>query len=152
MRKKIKQILSSSFLRFIIVGLLNTIIGTSVMFLSYNLLHTGYWISSALNYVVGSIFSYFANKYFTFKSQKKSVKEVILFVVNISICYFLAYGLAQPVVEKGFSVMNLGLSESLTDQLAMLFGMGLFVIFNYFGQRLFVFKEKEVNSEKTREQ
>ena len=143
MKNKIKSILTGSFVRFLIVGVLNTIIGTSVMFLSYNLLHTGYWVSSALNYIVGSIFSYFANKYFTFRSKKKSWKEILLFVINISVCYLLAYGLAQPLVGRLLSVLNWGWSVSLKEQISMLMGMGLFVIFNYFGQRIFVFKEKE---------
>lgn len=141
MINKIKKLCSGSFIRFAIVGVLNTLIGTAVMFLSYNLLHTGYWLSSALDYIIGSIFSYFANKYFTFKSKKKSVKEIILFIVNIVVCYALAYGISKPAMNYVLTKMNTGWSVSTTEQLAMLFGMGLFVIFNYFGQRIFVFKE-----------
>lgn len=138
----IHKLFSLKFTRFIIVGVLNTIIGTAVMFLSYNLLHTGYWISSALNYIVGSIFSYFANKYFTFNSKKKSWKEVIRFVLNISICYFLAYGLAQPLVTRAFSFVHLNFSDSLKDQFAMIVGMVFFVIVNFIGQKVFVFRKQ----------
>ena len=55
-----------TFLKFIIVGVANTLFGTAVMFIAYNLLHFSYWVSSASNYVFGSILSYFLNKYFTF--------------------------------------------------------------------------------------
>lgn len=82
----------TSTIRFLIVGVINTIVGTGVMFVFYNIFHTGYWIASASNYVIGSIVSYFLNKYFTFKSKKRSMKEVIRFVVNIICCYFVAYG------------------------------------------------------------
>ena len=79
----IKKFFQAESSRFIVVGVANTVIGTSVMFIAYNLFGFGYWVSSALNYIVGSIFSYFANKYFTFKSEKKSWNEIVRFVVNI---------------------------------------------------------------------
>lgn len=66
MKDKIKNILDVTFWKFVLVGIVNTLVGTAVMFAAYNVLHLSYWISSASNYVVGSIVSYFLNKYFTF--------------------------------------------------------------------------------------
>ena len=54
---------------------MNTLVGTGVMFAAYNLLHLSYWVSSASNYVVGSIVSYFLNKYFTFQNKERSFSE-----------------------------------------------------------------------------
>ena len=51
----------------------------------------------------------------------------------------LAYVLAKPLVRLIFS----GLSKKWAENLAMLAGMGLFVVFNYFGQRFFAFREKK---------
>ena len=65
---------------------------------------------------------------------------VVRFVVNISVCYLLAYGLAKPAV--GTVLGGIGLSEQLQGNLTMLFGSGLFVVLNYFGQRFFAFKTK----------
>ena len=62
-----------------------------------------------------------------------------MFVVNITICYLLAYGLAKPVVSW---ILN-GQSKTVQDNLSMLVGMGAFVVFNYLGQRLFVFKKSD---------
>ena len=124
-------------IKFLIVGVINTLVGTSVMFLFYNIFHVGYWVSSALNYIVGSIVSFFLNKYFTFKSKKKSFREVIRFVLNIMVCYILAYGIAKPCVHYVLA----GCSLAVRDNMAMLAGMCLFVVLNYFGQRFLVFKE-----------
>ena len=135
---KIKKILSLEQSRFIVVGVMNTIIGTTTMLIAYNVFHLGYWVSSALDYIIGSIFSYFANKYFTFKSEKKSGKEVVRFAINIVACYFLAYGVAQPVMELFLG--NIQLSISLFEQLSMILGMCIFIVLNYFGQKYFVFK------------
>ena len=134
--KNIKNYLNLIFWKFVLVGIINTLIGTTVMFVAYNLLHLNYWLSSASNYVVGSIVSYFLNKYFTFQNKEKSVKQVVMFIINITICYLLAYGLAKPMVSWILSSEN----KVLQDNLSMLVGMGAFVVFNYFGQRLFVFK------------
>ena len=37
---------------------------------------------------------------------------------------------------------GMGLSEQLQGNLTMLFGSGLFVLLNYFGQRFFAFKAR----------
>lgn len=141
MIEKIRKILSLEQSRFIVVGVMNTIIGTAAMLIAYNVFHLGYWVSSALDYIIGSIFSYFANKYFTFKSEKKSVAEIIRFVINIVVCYFISYSVAKPVMEMILKDMNL--SVSILEQISMFFGMGIFVVLNYFGQKFFVFGKKE---------
>ena len=146
MMDKLKRIFDPTFFRFIVVGVINTLVGYGVMFGLYNLagLHTwgdtGYWISSAANYVVGSIVSFFLNKHFTFRNREKGSGVVIRFVVNISVCYLLAYGLAKPAVS--WALGGMGLSEQLQGNLTMLFGSGLFVLLNYFGQRFFAFRAR----------
>ncbi len=121
------------------VGVLNTLVGSAVMFSAYNLLHLNYWVSSALNYIVGSVVSYLLNKKFTFKSKKSSKTTVPRFVLNISLCYLIAYGAAKPIMGKILSSFG----ENIRENGAMVFGMGLFVMLNYVGQRLFVFKKEE---------
>ena len=137
MKDKIKNMLDITFWKFVMVGVINTLVGTGVMFAVYNLLHLSYWVSSASNYVVGSIVSYFLNKYFTFQNKEKSWKQLGMFVINITICYLLVYGMAKPVV----SWILHNQSKSVQENLSMLVGMGAFVVFNYVGQRLVVFKK-----------
>lgn len=99
----LKKFFDIKFLKFIIVGIANTIFGTAVMFCAYNILNFNYWISSALNYILGSILSYFLNKYFTFQNKSKNSKTIVKFIINISVCYFIAYGAAKPIVRYIFS-------------------------------------------------
>ena len=133
-----EKIFNSTIMRFALVGVANTVFGTAIMFTFYNLLGFNYWISSASNYIFGSILSFFLNKYFTFKSKDNSLSSVLRFAINIAICYFVAYGVAKPLVRFIFSAG----STSVQDNFSMLAGMCIFVILNYFGQRLFVFKNK----------
>lgn len=106
------------------------------MFIFYNVFHLSYWISSASNYIFGSILSYFLNKHFTFQSRDNSIKGILRFAVNITVCYLLAYGIAKPLVIQILS----DYPQTLQDNIAMLVGMCLFVASNYIGQRFFVFK------------
>ena len=137
MKEKLQKILDITFWKFVLVGIINTLVGTTAMFVAYNFLHFSYWVSSASNYVVGSIVSYFLNKYFTFQNNEKSLGQLFKFILNITVCYLLAYGLAKPVVS--WILQNQ--SRSIQDNCSMLVGMGAFVVFNYIGQRLIVFKK-----------
>ncbi len=140
-----KKLLDSSFIRFLIVGVINTLVGTAVMFGLYNIagLHKwgqiGYWLSTIGNYTVGSVVSFFLNKHFTFKNKEKGKAVVIRFVINIAVCMTLAYGIAQKCVELVLS--GTFLSQQLQGNISMLVGMGLFVLLNYFGQRFFAFRK-----------
>ncbi|MEE0133373.1 MAG: GtrA family protein [Treponema sp.] len=122
--------------KFLLVGVINTIVGYSVMFGAYNLLHWDYWISSAANYVIGSICSFLLNKYFTFQAKKFSGAELVRFIVCILICYLIGYGVTRPVV--GFIVQ--AASPRVQDNLAMLGGSGVFTVLNFLGQKFFVFR------------
>lgn len=134
----LKKYLDITTLKFLLVGVVNTVVGTGLMFLLYNVFSVSYWISSASNYIVGSIVSYFLNKYFTFQNKEKSWKQVLVFALNIICCYLLAYGAAKPVVEYILS----GAGEKIQGNVSMLVGMGLFLVLNYLGQRLIVFRNK----------
>jgi putative flippase GtrA len=133
----LSKFLDKTFFKFVIVGVLNTIFGTSIMFIFYNIFHFNYWISSTANYLFGSILSYFLNKYYTFSYKKRSWKIVAKFTINILICYLLAYGIAKPLV----SLMLSYASKSIKENIAMFVGMCLFVALNYLGQRYYAFKK-----------
>lgn len=126
-----------SVLRFILVGIVNTLFGTAIMFVFYNVFHLSYWVSSASNYFFGSILSYFLNKSFTFRYGKTDFKSILKFTINILVCYLLAYGIAKPVMRHLLS----GYSVSLQENVSMALGMILFVGLNYLGQRYFAFKK-----------
>lgn len=136
MKKLIAKFFDITFWKFILVGIANTLFGTGIMFVFYNVLHFNYWISSASNYVFGSILSYILNRLFTFKSSDNTLNTLPRFVINITLCYLVAYGLAKPIVSSILS----GLAQNLQENIAMLVGMCLFVALNYIGQRFFVFK------------
>lgn len=140
MKKFLSSFFDATFLRFILVGVVNTLVGTAVMFFCFNVLAWSYWISSALNYIVGSIVSYLLNQRFTFQQKSHDWNTVWKFIVNITICYVLAYGFAKPLVTWMLS----GFTTNIQGNVALLVGMILFVGLNYIGQRFWAFSPKKM--------
>ncbi len=139
MKQKILSLFDEKAWKFLLVGILNTLVGNGLSFLLLNVAGWGYWLSSSVSYALASVMSYFLNRYFTFKYAGKGWGVVLRFALNIAVCYGLAYGLAQPLVETLLS----GLAPKWQENIAMLVGMGLFVAFNYLGQRFFAFREEK---------
>lgn len=134
-----KKIFDVKTLKFIAVGLLNTLVGTAIMYALYNLFQCSYWIASATNYIVTSALSYMLNKHFTFNDKSQVTKSLWKFIVNIGICYLIAYGVAKP-----FTLFLLkGYSYKVVENVALFVGMVFFTGLNYFGQRFFVFSKNE---------
>ena len=123
---KLSGLIDKKLAKFLVVGVINTLVGTAIMFGLYNLAHCSYWVSSAANYILTSILSFFLNKYFTFESKEKSAAEVLRFAVNKPLC---------------LSALS-GASAAVRDNVSMFVGMCLFTGFNYLGQRFFAFKQK----------
>ena len=94
----------NTLFKFLIVGVFNTLVGCGTMFLLYNLAHCSYWVSSAANYIVGGIVSFFLNKYYTFGNKKWEWAQVWKFVLNVTVCYLLGYGLAKPITLDGYTI------------------------------------------------
>ena len=143
MFKKITSLIDAKLLKFIIVGVINTLVGMAIMLGLYNLAGCSYWVSSAANYILTSILSYFLNKYFTFQNKEKSLGQVLRFIINIAVCYLLAYGIAKPLTLAVLA----GFGEKVQTNIAMLVGMCLFTALNYIGQRLFAFKKTKPKEE-----
>lgn len=129
--------------RFLLTGIVNTLVGAGVMFLLYNLAGCSYWLSSAANYVIGGTVSFFLNKYYTFENTERSWAQAGRFVLTVALCWLIAYGAAKPLTIRLLSAR----SESVQTNIAMVVGMGLYTVLNYFGQRFFTFKSS--HSEET---
>ena len=137
------SIADKKLLKFILVGIVNTLVGTAIMFGLYNLCGCSYWISSAANYVLASVLSYVLNKRFTFGYKGDIASSGVRFALNIAICYLIAYGVAKPLVIWFLGEASMRSQENV----AMLVGMCIFTGLNYIGQRFFVFGEKDMQYE-----
>lgn len=124
-------------IHFGMVGVINTLMGWVIMAVLYNLIHMNYWLSSGISYFIGSVFSYHANGKLTFKVENRDKGLPWRFAVNIIVCYLTAFGVAQPLVGKVLAAQP----KVIVDNIAMILGMCIFIVMNFFGQKLFVFRK-----------
>lgn len=137
---KILRLFDRTLLKFLLVGVANTLFSAAIMFVLYNVAHFGYWGSSAAAYVLASILSFCLNRRFTFQSRAPLLGSAVRFSINVAVCYLMAYSAAQPLVS--WALGGSGLSQSMVEQLAMLVGMCVFTGLNYLGQRFFAFRSR----------
>ena len=135
---QVKALLNREVLTFLIVGVVNTLFGTAIMLVLYNVFGCSYWVSSFCDYFFGSILSYFLNKHFTFHYQGTDWRSIVKFALNIIVCYLIAYSLALPLTRAALESMHW--SKTVVENIAMIVGTGLFMVINYLGQKFFAFK------------
>lgn len=135
---QLRQFVSREFLTFLVVGVVNTLFGTAIMLVLYNVFGCSYWVSSFCDYFFGSILSYFLNKHFTFHYQGTDWRSIVKFALNIVVCYLIAYSLALPLTQAALE--SLQLSKPVVENVAMLVGTVLFMVINYLGQKFYAFK------------
>lgn len=161
MKSFLKKFFDEKFLKFIIVGVINTIVGMCIMYGMYFLGDTfhwydgiaiahgweastvNFWVSSALNYTLTSILSYILNKNITFKSKGNTGRSLFRFIINIAVCYLISYGIARPFTTWFMTTFFPSVDAKIVEYLTMFVGMVFFTGCNYIGQRFFAFKKKE---------
>jgi len=139
---RLQQFLTREFLTFLIVGVVNTLFGTAIMLVLYNVFGCSYWVSSFSDYFFGSILSYFLNKRYTFHYQGTDMGSILKFALNIVVCYLIAYSLALPLTRT--ALQSLALSKPVVENVAMLVGTVLFMLINYLGQKFFAFHKNTI--------
>ena len=83
----VKRVLDKTLFKFVIVGIINTLLGMAIMFGLYNLAGVPYWISTAANYVIVSFLSFYLNKRFTFRHEGNVIQSGLRFALNLSLIH-----------------------------------------------------------------
>jgi len=120
-------------LRFLLVGLVNTLIGLGVTLLLYHGLRTGYWVATALGNGCGIVVSYLLNRRFTFSATTSLKTDWLRFLLVVLLSYLIAYRLSLYVID--FFLPSFGGTG------AILVGMILYTALNFIGQNYWVFKK-----------
>ncbi|RSD25501.1 GtrA family protein [Mesobacillus subterraneus] len=138
--RKIGTGLDHPFIRFLLVGMLNTLIGMGMMLLLSNGLHWPYSFATFTGNMIGAIFSFLLNRSFTFRSGISARKGIPRFAMVIILSYSVSFSLSWllsgllgewPFVQSFIS----------KDNLAILLGTGIYTTVNFWGQKNFVFNK-----------
>ena len=133
-----KRLTDNSFVRFLLVGVGNTLLSAVITLVLYNGLEVHPVLSSGIAYVAGAVMSFFLNRYFTFHSQERFWRSAVKFAVNVAVLWVVTTPFLQPLAAR---ILENWMGEKLANSLALLGCMGLYTILNYFGQRFFAFRK-----------
>jgi putative flippase GtrA len=121
------KILEKEFIKFLLVGFFNTLIGLSIIYLLLYININNY-ISNFTGYMIGLSISYMLHKNFVFSNSSNKINKreivnyVIIFVVSYSINlailyiglnYFINY-IAQFFAICGYTISNYLLNKNIT--------------------------------------
>lgn len=134
------------FCRYLLVGVLNTLVTLVVIFI----LKAGYgvnqWVSNAIGYVAGLINSFIWNKLWVFHSHDKGragMAQAVKFGVGFLLCYgiqlFVTWFLTTPMDLVSWTWTFGGVTLSGYG-LATLVGMGFYTVANFVFNRLVTFR------------
>lgn len=135
------QPLDNSFTRFLLVGVLNTLVGLTAIYLLLNLLGLNYWLATFLGNSTGAVVSYVLNKTFTFRHKGTIRESFWKFVLVILVCYGVSYWAGLRLTS--FWLASFPFERKWIENAAVLAGAGIYTVTNYLGNKYFAFREKE---------
>jgi putative flippase GtrA len=122
--------LARQFTKYGIVGVINSAITLTTIFVLMKVFHVSYLISNAVGYILGFVNSFMLNKAWTFRSKKPFAKEVLIFIFIFAVCYSLQFVFLIFLKEK------LLIKAEYAQIIAMIF----YTIINFTGNKLITFK------------
>ena len=129
----IKKIFSYQPIRFLFVGGLNTIVGYGIYAL---LIYLGvnYLIANTISTIIGIAHSYLWNRFFTFKSKNKALKEITKFISVYAVSYLI--GMCTLFIFKD--------KLNISAYIAGLINLVITTLVSYFGHKYIVLKMEEI--------
>ena len=119
------------FMKFIALGVMNTLISLIVIYLLMKF-GVNYRLSNLIGYIAGLINSFIFNKIWVFKTRKNLFKEIFNFSVVFGLCYSVQYLILLLMVEE----------YSLNKYFSQLIAMGFYTVLNFILNRIFTFRNR----------
>ncbi|CAM3863273.1 GtrA family protein [Mesobacillus zeae] len=130
---------TSPFIRFLLVGVINTATGLTIMLVLLELLRWPYMPATLAGNAVGAAVSYILNRSFTFRSNASVPEALPRFITVILLCYMFSYGTSRVAAGYLLPIWMQGFFSA--DVLAVFMGTALYTISNYAGQKYWVFRQ-----------
>ena len=133
-------------LRFTIVGSINTVIDFSILFTLTMFLNIPKELANFISTSVSFLFSFFANKQYTFKSTSKNLKrQFLLFTIVTLFGLWVIQTIIIAVITPIFT--NLGVNKPAALLISKLIATAASLIWNYTLYSRVVFKKSKNSSD-----
>lgn len=129
MQKKLEL---ARFIKFIIVGCLNTAI-TYICYVALRFFDFGVEVSNLIGYIVGLINSFVWNKKWVFQTKGTNIfKELFAFILVFGVCYIIQFVSFKAMLYEA----------DMNEYLSQFLGMIIYTVMNFILNRFFSFKSK----------
>lgn len=125
-----KQQVFFHFPKFVLVGILNTIVGYGAFYILSNYVY--YLIALVISHIIGVINSYIWNKYWVFKVKSLNIVEFLKF----NVVYLFVFIINAIALFVCVSILY------IDPKIGQLIILPLVTITSYFGQKYFSFRLK----------
>ena len=133
-------------LRFTIVGSINTVIDFSILFTLTTLFNVPKELANFISTFVAFLFSFFANKKYTFKSTSKNLKrQFLLFTIVTLFGLWVIQTIIIATITPVFT--NLGVNKPAALLISKLIATVASLIWNYTLYSKMVFKKPKNSSD-----
>ncbi len=156
---KLRRVVDRTLILYLIIGILNFIVCTALMFFLYNFCGFGDNYAPLVNYGLGSLIWYLSCKFILFRGHQSRWQQLIRFVAEVVVLYVLSYYVIAPLLStpilkskalSGF-FCSIGGKDKTVGNCEMSIGAVAYALLNYFGQRYFVFSDRFEHHRKQRE-
>ena len=130
------------FVKYCMVGVLNTIVCLGVIFTCKSLLGINPYISNAAGYIAGVTNSFLWNRKWVFNSEGHILHEALKFILGFGICYTLQFAAVWAITQSAFGAREFEIWVFTISGygIATLIGNVIYTIANYLYNRLIAFR------------
>lgn len=125
----IRKIFDKTFLRFVGVGVINTLIGYATILFFFHIIGLNYSYSYFISYVIGIIISFFLNRKLVFFSNKSKIREFIKFLIAFGISYLVSYFGLYLIVENKLIDTNYAFFAGMVIYSTLFYLLNRFITF-----------------------
>ena len=93
------SISSNTFIKFCLIGVINGVVGFSIILALIYLFNVNYLVSNLAGYICGLMTSFLLNKYVNFKSEGNVKVELPIFIGSFLIAYSINALVLYTIVE-----------------------------------------------------
>lgn len=130
------------FVKYCLVGGLNTIVTFLVIFLCKSLIGVNPYVSNALGYVAGVINSFVWNKQWVFRSKGRYHSEAMRFLIGFALCYSMQLAAVWVLNRSDFGRLQFDIYGFVISGygIATILGNIIYTLANFVYNRLVTFK------------
>ncbi|MCH5219532.1 MAG: GtrA family protein [Muribaculaceae bacterium] len=129
--------------RYAVVGVMNTLLTLTVIFICKSFLHINPYVSNAIGYFLGLVNSFLWNRSWVFHAHGGKIHyQAVSFIIGFVVCYAIQFLVVWLLNQSSFGKIEIDILGFILSGygIATLIGNVVYTLCNFVYNRLFAFK------------